>query len=854
MRAMHRRLPTLAQRAANIRGFAIAIIMALVFLTIPLEESPQLSASASASTYSNRDCQLGGAGALASTTDGDGSAGDPFQISTSDQLWAIVPCKGSGAGNETHFKLIADIDASEAGSGVPTSSPIGSKLYETPITADLSHFVFDGQGHEINYSVSAATDAGLFQWMWAGTFSNVVLRGSVTSTQNDSTLGSGALAGNVGNTGGATTVFQSISSHVSIFGLGSDNVGGLVGRVGLSPIRMENVINHGLVQGDNYVGGLIGYGAGRSNPELVNTENLGSISGQLYVGGLLGLTRDGVATVSSSINSGTVSATSGYVGGILGGFYTRTTVTITSTVNAGKISASAAANGLVGGIVGSSQGTLSLFSISNQAEVEGQDNVGGLIGSHTGDSLLVSRSHNAASVTGFSYLGGIAGELNGSAIASFFQVTNLGDLIGTRRIGGLVGILRSHLNVSQSSNIGSVNVTYPASGYNVGGLIGLVSGAVSFHISDSYNSGLLGPALSIGIIAPNGQSGSTLTRVAAFPAASQISPLDGLVGGTDVLASDVSSSYTFTTSRLVSTSTLAELKVVDTYVGWDFDTVWAFGGCDLNNGYPVLRWAHEGVTFFDQSCGVNSSSSPVVSSGGSGGSTPAPSSGGSGGSTPAPTRTPTAYSGPMLDAHKVVVQPGTANTVLGTRLQTIHTVTIDGLSATLVILTSTSLTITIPSSLNPGTYDLVVYSAHGKLTVNAKYLVVSGAADQDPEPSTDTGPEVEISRNFGVLLGFQWSARFIGNSRDLNQSQVRGVSESLEGYPAATTVVCWGYTAETTPGDWAIEHATERAESLCDAVAGLREDVKLYVRVRFGQSKFAAMRATMQFWESKQPI
>ncbi|MDA0246671.1 MAG: hypothetical protein O3C16_00655, partial [Actinobacteria bacterium] len=683
----------------------------------------------------------------------------------------------------------------------------------------------------------------------------------------------GGLFGIVRGAAGTRTDVTSFSNYADIT-VGVFVAGGAIGSVAIDAIaNFTNVSNFGEIStnGDSdtsAIGGIIGTVGTRSSINFDSVRNVGTISATGRIaGGLIGQVISGPSSITNSVNEGPVSGPGGRLGGFIGEV-SGDGIEVSASTNSGPISSTGDNNG---GIIGRNSSALSLSGVVNEGAVAGEDYTGGLIGMHTGPGLVVSGSQNVGAVSGTDSVGGLAGVLNGSGVATLSDVANLASVSGSEKIGGLVGSTNMETRFVRAKNEGSVQatsnwagglvgfadedtnnvsielsfnsgtVTIADSNKKAGGLLGVTDG-VSYSIIDSYNSGRIvsdriGPIVGW----DSGTYNEVLTRVAAFPAPSQATTEDGLVVGftSDVTATAV---YTFEASTLVSSSTIAELKSASTYTGWDFDSVWAFGGCDLNNGYPVLRWAHAGVTFFDQSCGVNSSSSPVVSSGGSGGSTPAPS------------RTPTAYSGPMLDAHKVVVQPGTANTVLGTRLQTIHTVTIDGLSATLVILTSTSLTITIPSSLNPGTYDLVVYSAHGKLTVNAKYLVVSGAADQDPEPSTDTGPEVEISRNFGVLLGFQWSARFIGNSRDLNQSQVRGVSESLEGYPAATTVVCWGYTAETTPGDWAIEHATERAESLCDAVAGLREDVKLYVRVRFGQSKFAAMRATMQFWESKQPI
>ncbi|MDA2985616.1 MAG: hypothetical protein O3A98_00500 [Actinomycetota bacterium] len=903
-----------------------------------------------------------------STCDLVTSSANVYLISTAEELWEVTDCTDASLPLIFELSTNIDVQGSTAPSTSPIGwgAGVNSGCYDDGAPRyNFDHYrtafqnTFDGNGFTVsNIAISETSicSVGLFAYVKNATIRDLNVSGTVINASTNGMYESGA-AGLVGQIEGFVTLSNIVTSvdvssaygsagglvgslerapgdgagspqnadlaildSINLGAIGYlDNLnkvasgfGGFVGSLAsttpLSTVVIKDSTNSGTVDATGYegyyVGGFVGWS--RADLSFINSTNLADISGGQWVGGVVGLTDAGpiAATFSQISNQGSISATRGTAGGLMGAAGTSLSVTNLSILES-RNSATVSGTSYVAGFVGRLFGSINVQSSTNSGKVIGSDDwlggfvgrlkdgsatisdsvnlgsvvgssadsdrVGGFLGGFEADQLLVQNSSNAGPVTGYQNVGGLAGVLNGSGVATLSDVANLASVSGSEKIGGLVGSTNMETRFVRAKNEGSVQatsnwagglvgfadedtnnvsielsfnsgtVTIADSNKKAGGLLGVTDG-VSYSIIDSYNSGRIvsdriGPIVGW----DSGTYNEVLTRVAAFPAPSQATTEDGLVVGftSDVTATAV---YTFEASTLVSSSTIAELKSASTYTGWDFDSVWAFGGCDLNNGYPVLRWAHAGVTFFDQSCGVNSSSSPVVSSGGSGGSTPAPS------------RTPTAYSGPMLDAHKVVVQPGTANTVLGTRLQTIHTVTIDGLSATLVILTSTSLTITIPSSLNPGTYDLVVYSAHGKLTVNAKYLVVSGAADQDPEPSTDTGPEVEISRNFGVLLGFQWSARFIGNSRDLNQSQVRGVSESLEGYPAATTVVCWGYTAETTPGDWAIEHATERAESLCDAVAGLREDVKLYVRVRFGQSKFAAMRATMQFWESKQPI
>ncbi|MDA2976547.1 MAG: hypothetical protein O2863_02715, partial [Actinomycetota bacterium] len=245
----------------------------------------------------------------------------------------------------------------------------------------------------------------------------------------------------------------------------------------------------------------------------------------------------------------------------------------------------------------------------------------------------------------------------------------------------------------------------------------------------------------------------------------------------------------------------------------------------------VLRWAHEGATLYGYSCGVLSSSSPVVVPG----STP--------GNSPASNPAPVSYRGPMLEAHQVTVVVNEVVVVKGLRLETISEASVGGKAAQINQLTSASLAITIPD-LEPGTFDLVVQGSHGVLTVSLKFKVI--------EPSNQVASS-SAAMPFGDLLGFRWISKFDGNSRELTEQQVVLVSTALGVFANATTIVCWGYTKDSSPNDWALAHATKRAASLCNEVTALRDDVRVFVRVQLGVNRYAAMRATMQFWESKEP-
>lgn len=957
---MEKNALTWPEKLIRFRRFTFGLVLALVAVSVPAADLPFVS----------------GAQAAGCGLEEDGTVENPYQISDQNDLWGVIDCSGlQSPGLEKYFELTQDIVVN--GTGV-TAFPIGATP-DSPTTSFIAA-VINGKGFEISYSIDVSTAdnkaAGLFYALEDVTISNLVLRGSVSGGSDDTDENTGALAhiaeGNV--------FLQSISSFVTVNG--HTNVGGLFGMWGGSGIhghlRMENVSNYGQVIGSgSLVGGLIGYAT--ENYELSSVSNAATVSGSFYVGGLVGQSRFRTASLSNSVNSGAVSSTNGYLGGIIGVTLNAVTISMTSVANTGPVS-SPSTNGVVGGLIGNaaSGANLSLVSVSNQAPIVGKDRTGGLIGHYQGSGLEISASQNIGGVTGAEEVGGLVGALDGTGKSTFSAVANSGQITGSESVGGLVGLVgedsyfensenlgtvsatadyaggivgyspnsrdfrfesvsnrgqvsgggafsggifgemqgsvsltsvtnfatvsaQSHtcgglggyanvdqLSISQSSNIGEVGCTNRAGGLvgrvaedspvsiyrssnqasisasagDAGGILGFLidDGNGKIEILESFNTGnisgsnhsagLVGNATdrdyqitrsySVGLISGGTTSGLVGSDMAAagftsiaesYVGESSGQPTfnDGLV--TAATSTVLVSVYTFANSSLTQSVTVADLKVASTYVDWNFDTVWGFGGCDLNNGYPVLRWAHDGTTLYDYSCGVMSSSSPVVVPG----NTP--------GNTPATNPAPVSYQGPMLESHQVTVVVKEVVVVKGLRLESILEASVGGKVAQISQLTSTSIAITIPE-LEPGAFDLVVQGSHGVLTVTLKFKVI--------EPSKQVASS-SAAIAFGDLLGFRWISKFDGNSRDLTEQQVVLVSTALGVFTNATTIVCWGYTKDPAPNDWALAHATKRAASLCNEVTALRDDVRVFVRVQIGVNRYAAMRATMQFWESKEP-
>ncbi|MCC7598538.1 filamentous hemagglutinin N-terminal domain-containing protein [Janthinobacterium sp. FW305-129] len=218
----------------------------------------------------------------------------------------------------------------------------------------------------------------------------------------------------------------SVIRHVGMLGgsiKGEDSVGGLVGSNGG---LVSDSYATGTVSGDDYVGGLVGENGGR----VTDSYATGTVSGDDSIGGLMGLNYKG--TVNDSHASGNVSG-SGRIGGLIG------------EIDHGTVSGSYASGTVVGvdnrvgGLVGDNyKGTITGSYATGNAS--GFRNVGGLVGSNTGDdgiSATVRGSYATGNATAVKdNAGGLVGyNLEGSIADSYATGVASGDY----DVGGLLG-------------------------------------------------------------------------------------------------------------------------------------------------------------------------------------------------------------------------------------------------------------------------------------------------------------------------------------------------------------------------------------------------------------------------------
>ncbi len=228
--------------------------------------------------------------------------------------------------------------------------------------------------------------------------------------------------------------------------------------------KIENVsVIDSYTRGKSNVGGVVGVNEGT----VTNCYNKGTVSGSYNVGGVVGSSNGTMNTVTNCYNEGNVSGAGESVGGVVG----VNTRTVEDCYNKGTVSG----NSNVGGVVGSSNGTMNtVTNCYNEGNVSGTgERVGGVVGYSNGGTM--TNCYNKGTVSGSSSVGGVVG----SSIGTVTNCYNEGNVSGTsERVGGVVGI--GNRIVTNCYNKGTVSGSY-----YVGGVVGQNSSAVT----NCYNEG-----------------------------------------------------------------------------------------------------------------------------------------------------------------------------------------------------------------------------------------------------------------------------------------------------------------------------------------------------------------------------
>jgi len=321
---------------------------------------------------------------------------------------------------------------------------------------------------------------------------------------------------------------------------GGVQIGGLVGNAGEGTVihncsASGTIQQHGFQTQNNYyaLGGLVGFAVHAVIDTCEAEINIVATGNPRYIGGLVG--RAEYTQIHACSSDGVV---------LYNYFSTVDLFTKTGGL-AGSVSetwlsdcrseAWVTAYNWVGGLVGSCDSGSSIERSFSSGEVHGIDRVGGLVGAVSEDAE-VSACSSTATVSGYNKVGGLVGSNNGS-LANCYA---MGSVNGGNEVGGLLGSLECwYVLFGSIANCYSTGQVI-GSGTQVGGLVG-----------GSYGSNNTGGCY--WDIQTSGQSSSIIG--AGRTTAQMIFPHSS-----------------------------------DTYVGWDFDNVWAPDYQHLlNNGYPFLR-------------------------------------------------------------------------------------------------------------------------------------------------------------------------------------------------------------------------------------------------------------------------
>jgi len=322
---------------------------------------------------------------------GDGSSGDPYQISSLEHLrWLAEQVNSTTSPNTfsgMNFVQTADINASETyswddGNGGTKEGwlPIGTSGY--PFSGN-----YNGNGHRISelyINRSESAYVGLFGWISGCTIENLTIENCVIS-------GSLYVGGLTGLNENLSTI-RNCTVEGTIIG-SSDYVGGLTGTNSGSTI--SNCQTNCTVTGLKNIGGLAGvnstynYNYGR----IIQCVARGKVSGYFYVGGLVGQNY-----YCAYLNE--CCALDSVIGTKPGeGYYVR----------------------YIGGLAGMNIGSSYISDCYARGAVIGEDYIGGLVGYNDGSSI--GNSYATGVVSGASNTGGLAGGNSLSVGNSFYDST-----------------------------------------------------------------------------------------------------------------------------------------------------------------------------------------------------------------------------------------------------------------------------------------------------------------------------------------------------------------------------------------------------------------------------------------------
>jgi filamentous haemagglutinin family N-terminal domain len=252
------------------------------------------------------------------------------------------------------------------------------------------------------------------------------------------------------------------------------------------------------------------------------------VAGTSSVGALAGAAEGAITNVYST---GTVSATSVAVGGLIGVLASPHSSISNSYSEASVHQLTVYPdNGKAGGLVGSMTSGAAITNSYATGDVSGYTDVGGLVGAASFGSLILE-SYATGEVTGAHNIGGLVGD---AIDVSIIQSHATGDVSSYAQVGGLLG-WGTRVVISQSYAAGNVSAT----GGLVGGLVGVAQD--NSTVTDSYATGTIAGDGYVGGLIGHAYAGVSINKSYATGTVSGTDNVGGLLG----VAEDISISHSY---------------------------------------------------------------------------------------------------------------------------------------------------------------------------------------------------------------------------------------------------------------------------------------------------------------------
>lgn len=298
------------------------------------------------------------------------------------------------------------------------------------------------------------------------------------------------LFGYVRKTGTENPYIKHIVLNNSCSFVGKSNIGSIAGWA--QDAIIQNCINNATVEGKGEnAGGIVGKNFGT---ETSNCENHGTVKGVKNVGGIAGMLDWG--GISNVQNSATVEASGENCGGIVG--YMISYSTLKDVTNNAQVQGKDKTGGVLGYYIKNTAHSVQpIYKLTNTKPVVGSSNVGGIIGCVAGDLTFDGNNENqkctmsGASVKGTFNVGGLVGSVEEGWTVTLKNFTNNANVIGGYVVGGLVGLLRGAItsSVNNADITSEYNKAGTPSGLSNGAYVGGIVGVAYGTISHCYNSG-----------------------------------------------------------------------------------------------------------------------------------------------------------------------------------------------------------------------------------------------------------------------------------------------------------------------------------------------------------------------------